>query len=315
MWRAGKPSVVFVLAALVALASTAAGHAAEIAVGIARVAPGAPLDSGTDRPTAAATDFTVRPSVVTSSLGAGEQTLDLVVFCFDIFTGAILPNCDVEMSLDAVPFSGGHHHHDASRPAGELDPASGNTGADGFLETTYTAPEVSGVVIATVTGVTQDGFPVLPGAASIGVRISGLVGLAVTGTGYTVQASDDHANDNRFATPAARDDLASIPVDFREELTDQGVAAGDLPTLIYTSICLIEGGLFDVGSTFWKPPHTSHRFGTDADLFTSNDNFTSVPDQYLDELETVILNNTSFYFPVRDESPDGTASHWHLRVQ
>lgn len=309
-------AVTLVLLGFLAFAATATAQTGQTAVGI-RMAPAEGADPFTiqDIETTQETDFTVRPSVVTSSLGAGEQTLELVVFCFDIFTGQILPFCDVELTLDPVPFSGGHEHHDADRPAGEFDPSSDNTGTDGLLETTYTAPEVSGVVIATVNGTTQEGDPVVPGTASIGVEIGGLVGLAVQGDGYFVQASDDHGNNNRFATPSARDDLAEIPVAFRQDLREQGVAEGDLPTLIYTGVCLPQGGLFDIDETFWEPSHFSHRFGTDADLFTSNEDFVSVRDEWLDTLETVILNQTGFYFPVEREAPGGTANHWHLRVR
>lgn len=260
------------------------------------------------------TDFTVRPSVTSSSIGAGEQTLDLVVFCVDLTTGEILPNCDVEIDIEARPGSGGHEHFDPNRPAGKFDPDSGNTGSDGFLETTYTAPEVSGIMDGIITGTTEDGTPLIPTEFTIGVRIPGLVGLAISGDGFTVNPSVGHGNNNRFATSAVVTDLGQVPLDFRAELLAQGVEEDMIPTLFYTSIGLPHGGLFDVDASGdgiidnpWGPPHRTHRFGNNADLRIRN-----VPAEFRDELETVILN-LQFRMPVEGERPqDPDSSHWHL---
>ena len=35
--------------------------------------------------------------------------------------------------------------------------------------------------------------------------------------------------------------------------------------LAYNGMSLVDGGLFDI-SGMWAPPHSSHRFGVDADL-------------------------------------------------
>jgi hypothetical protein len=146
-------------------------------------------------------DFSVRPSVTSTTLGAGVQTLDLVVFCVDLFTGQILPFCDVALTPQRVPGSGGHDHDDASRPIGSFDPASGNTGSDGLLPVTYTSPEVSGVVQTTITGVTQDGNPVIPGVFTIGVEITGLVDLGA-GTDYDLVGQTGNHGDNHYGTQA-----------------------------------------------------------------------------------------------------------------
>ena len=89
------------------------------------------------------TDFTMFPSVTTSRLspyGAGPQVLNLVIFCFNPITGAILPNCDLNIQITVANGSGGHVHN-TNRPRGMFNPSSGNTGASGFLPVAYTAPE------------------------------------------------------------------------------------------------------------------------------------------------------------------------------
>lgn len=56
----------------------------------------------------ASTDFTVPPSVTSSKLNPSTQTLPLTVFCFDIFTGNIINNCNVIITHQPEAFSGGH---------------------------------------------------------------------------------------------------------------------------------------------------------------------------------------------------------------
>lgn|GEM_PF-2036471 len=201
-------------------------------------------------------DFTVRPSVTTSTLGAGEQTLDLVVFCFDIFTGQILPFCDVQLTLARTPQSGGHAHDDANRPIGAFEPDSGNTGSDGLLPVTYTAPEVSGLVQTTITGTTQQGIPIFPSLFTIGVEISGLTALGA-GTNYDLVGATTAHGDNHYGTSSFNSSLVT--------LADKYAAAFPGSKLAYNDMSLVQGGLFDISGA-WAPPHRSHRFGVDMDL-------------------------------------------------
>lgn len=201
-------------------------------------------------------DFTVRPSVTSSTLGASTQTLDLLVFCVNLSTGQILPFCDVMLTVQRTPSSGGHDHDDASRPIGSFDPASGNTGADGLLPVTYTAPEVSGVVQTTITGTTQDGTPIIPGVFTIGVEISGLAALGA-GTNYNLVGQTAAHGDNHYGTSTFNSSLV--------KLADSYAAEYPGSKLDYNDMSLVQGGLFDI-SGGWAPPHRSHRFGVDMDL-------------------------------------------------
>jgi hypothetical protein len=70
------------------------------------------------------TDFTMRPSVTSSTLGAGVQTLPLTIICFDLFTGAIINNCNVNITPKPEAFSGGHDHDSAARRLLTMRPES-----------------------------------------------------------------------------------------------------------------------------------------------------------------------------------------------
>jgi hypothetical protein len=232
---------------LLAIAVSAAAQEAQVGISVTRDVEGVQLLQ--------ATDFTLRPSVTTSTVGAGVQTLPLVVNCFDLFTGQILPNCNVTISHQPTPNSGGHNHHSASRPKGTFQPSSGSTGTSG-LATTYTSPEVSGVIEVTITGTTAQGQPVIPGFATIGVEIGGLATLSA-GTNYDLIGATGTHPDNHYGTAGMNGSLVT--------LADSYAAAFTGGRLAYNDMSLVTGGLFDI-SAGWSRPHSSHRFGTDVDL-------------------------------------------------
>lgn len=204
---------------------------------------------------AQATDFTVRPSVTTSTIGAGVRTLPLRIICFDVFTGQIINNCNVVLTHLAQPNSGGHNHQSASRPKGTFQPASGSTGTSG-LPTTYTSPEVSGVIQTTITGTAPNGQPLIPGVFTIGVEIAGLVTLGA-GANYDLIGATANHGDNHYGTPGMNGSLVT--------LADSYTAAFPGGRLAYNDMSLVTGGLFDISGA-WAPPHSSHRFGVDVDL-------------------------------------------------
>ena len=217
------------------------------------------LDQGSGPQTVSAAqlvaDFFVRPSVTTSTVGAGVRTLPLRIFCVDLFTGQIINNCNVVLTHDPQPFSGGHDHHNASRPKGAFQPASGNTGTSG-LPTVYTSPEISGVINTTITGTAPNGTPLIPGTFTIGVEIPGLMTLA-PGTNYNLVGATAAHGDNHYGTPNFVGSLIF--------LADAYALAFPTQRLSYNDMSLVAGGLFDISGA-WSRPHASHRFGTDLDL-------------------------------------------------
>ena len=146
-----------------------------------------------------ATDFTVRPSVTSSTLGASVERLPLRIFCVDLFTGQIINNCNIVITHQARALSGGHNHTSGTRPKGTFQPASGNTGTSG-LPTTYTSEEISGIIDTTLTGTAPDGTPLIPGTFTIGVQIEGLVALA-PGANYEFTGILAAHPDSHYGTP------------------------------------------------------------------------------------------------------------------
>jgi len=235
------------------------------------------------------TDFEMRPSVTSSTLGQSTQRLPLRVFCFDVFTGAIVNNCNIVISHQARALSGGHNHQGGTRPKGSFQPTTGNTGTSG-LPTTYTAGEVSGIIDTTLTGTAPGGQPLLPGLFTIGVQIPGLVGLPA-GTNYEFTGILAAHPDSHYGTPNMNGALVL--------LADAYALAYPTARLPINDMSLTAGGLFDYQAT-WAKPHASHRFGNDADLDL-------VPVAHRRRLRQLV-NGVGLRIV-----PEGVVTHWHVR--
>jgi len=290
--------------------------AAEIALAVHIFSPGVPhaemigvltLESPADEmalaaPAASDSDIVVAPSVTTSTVGAGIKTIPISAACRDAQTGAIVPNCNVQLSLRAIPFSGGHDHDDTNRPRGVVTPAAGNTGA-GVLTVTYTAPEVSGLIEVTLTGTDANGNPITPAQATFGVGIKGLVTLP-PGTDYVLIGSfgepgvaSRHVG-NHVGTPSVIASLRILATLYSILFPGQ--------LLQYNDMSLVWGGLFDVGNA-WSPSplgHFTHRFGTDADVRVTDQ---TVPVQNRTLLR-LLIRLAGFPGVVEETA----RRHWHL---
>ncbi len=287
-------------------------------------------------------DFTVRPSVTSTTLGQVAFLLPLVIQCRDIVTGQLIPGCTINVSPEAE-FGTGGHPHDSGRPAGCFrktgeDPAfcfqmfapdrfivitrdiTDVTVAPGQFNAPYISPEPSGHIHVSLTGTDPNGNPLIPNEFSIDVQIAAapLTGLPASGDGFVMEPGTTHPQNN-FALSTVIDALTNIPVKFRDELLKQGVPPEQVPTLTYTSLNLPLGGLFDICST-WNPSdgcpsapsggHFSHRFGVDADLRIKN-----ILKRFRLALDKAIKER-GFSFPARNESPlNPQATHWHLRAR
>jgi hypothetical protein len=151
----------------------------------------------------------------------------------------------------------------------------------------------------------------------IGVQTDGLQAIPTSGPGYVTTSSAGHDSNNVYAGPTVASNLQQIPVTFSDYLGQRNVTSDVVPTLVFTSLSLPQGGVFDVAANGdggidnpWHPPHCGHRRGNQADLRIFN-----VPASMRPTLRQAIEDN-SFSFPVRAESPTNTsANHWHLSAQ
>lgn len=268
------------------------------------------------------------PSVISSSLapyGAGKQKLVLFTSCV-LQPFGVVPNCDITIDWHSRSGSGGHVHN-TNRPPGEFKAetgdvggsigpgspgqVSGNSGSDGFLKVTYTAPESSGITDMTVRGVAVVfGIPFRfgPNRFTLGVRFGGLAGAGGAGLHINTQ-SNMHGSNNGHAASGMRDALQSMAANFAQLLTRQGVPDDQVPIITINALSLPQGGLFDF-KVEWKPPHTAHRFGRHADVRIRN--LTDTQRTALAEALTA-AGATAPYTP---ESPRASnPTHWHLYVR
>jgi hypothetical protein len=248
------------------------------------------------------------------------QQTKLLAFCFDPFTGQPIPNVTIQLTLQAEDGTGGHLHTDPGRPTGSFDPASGLVDpTDNFLHTVYTSPDVCGLVDATISGTLQDGTPCFPTTSVFGIETQGLAAIPFSGLGFATTPSVGHDSNNVYANPSVATNLQRLPVAFdilaQALITVGFIPPQSIPTLTYTSLSLLYGGLFDVATTGnsiqnpWHPPHCGHRLGTNADLRIQN-----IPAQFRPALIQSILES-HFIMPVRIESPsNANANHWHLKA-
>jgi len=203
-------------------------------------------------------------STTLNSIEPGKDT-SLVAQVYDQ-NNQLVPNVGVQIEADVVMKSGGHEHHDSQRPKGKLngqDPPiiTGNTGASGF-SFTFNAPAPAGdhTLTATCTGgknCTQQG----PDRVWVGVKdLVPLYGATL----YALVGSDAYHPDNHYLTSSAQSQVMWLVQLYRQRYPND-------PVLHLNDASLERGGLFDIqypgrGTTWWTPPHKTHRFGVEIDI-------------------------------------------------
>jgi hypothetical protein len=219
-----------------------------------------------------------------------DATVALVARVVDQ-NGQLVPNVNVRLEATAVANSGGHSHHDANRPNGSLggsggtpNVVTGNTGTTGFVFG-FTAAEISGSheIAATCTDCTQDG------PDTVRVMVSGLQELG-PGADYDLIGQTTPHPENHYGTASL---IASLRI-----LAQAYAKAFPGNRLAYNDMSLEFGGLFDIAAG-WRPPHRSHRLGTDVDLRL-------VPARQRQALRHLIRQSGIGTILVEGD-------HWHLR--
>lgn len=168
--------------------------------------------------------------------------------------GQIRPNRDVLLGLASTDNTAGHMHGADGKPAGDLDRLQVNTGPGGVATVTFTAPDPSGPVLVMATSA---------GATSTTVTIEvGILGLEELGPGATYGLTGDKPIHqlNHFATGSHIAQLLTLANKFYAQFGSR---------LTFNDSSLPLGGLYDVGSSRWTPPHKGHREGLHTDLRTN----------------------------------------------
>ncbi len=196
------------------------------------------------------------------------------VFCFTEFPDG---SSQIVQSLNstihsianrAILGTGGHlMAHDTAKPVGAWNPDSGAlpNAAGGWFAAEYTTEMASGderlVVQYTPNDTRCAGIrdSLIDTSA---VRVPGLVRVTAGVEHLYLDSITSNHDDIFFATPRAHDITEVIARDYYVESPRE---TGEQDSLKITSISLRYGGLKD-NNNDWRPPHRTHRLGTDVDV-------------------------------------------------
>jgi hypothetical protein len=163
------------------------------------------------------------------------------------------------------------------------------------------APEVSGAVMLSVSGLRSDGTPIPAITVPIDVKVGGLAALAESPPDYNlIGATAGHLN-NHFASFPMNSALISIAKEY--------AAAFPGSILSYNDMSLVEGGVFDAEisgvrppKAYWAPPHCGH---SSLGGGTNNVDVAMVPTLNRALLEQIIIQNGGRVCVKH-------SNHWHL---
>jgi hypothetical protein len=178
----------------------------------------------------------------------------------------------VRISLKVDPKTGGHDHGDSTRPRGgvaEVETCASDsecwsnaTDSGGTVMFNFNTPEASGKHTITATCDRCSNTATKP----VDVKVANLIPIPASSL-YALQDSAGHVigaipgkhTHNHYLTAAAIDNLNNL-ADTYNSIINPG------QRLYLNDASLEWGGLFDVGSTAWKPPHQGHRRGVEIDI-------------------------------------------------
>ena len=162
----------------------------------------------------------------------------------------------VTFGVEVIANSGGHDHHDASRPKGKVTPTNGVTDANGEFKITFKAEEFAGThVVAAVCESCSN----KSATRNVDVKVPDLIELQgdfSRGAKYELIGDTPEHKGNHFFTPAAKEALKNLLPVFAE--FNWGVVGVNDSSLKW-------GGRFDIAG-HWGGGHKEHRDGKEVDL-------------------------------------------------
>ena len=227
----------------------------------------------------------------------------------------------VQFTTEVTANSGGHDHHDASRPKGALAPTTGTTDVNGEVKFQFTATQMAGAHSITAT---CNNCVNKTATEKVIVKVPDLVNIfalpyrdaqwAYPGVGQTTEHSDQH-----YLTVAAAARMLDISRKF------QKIWPG-APRLTLNDASLIWGGKFDISGTWQQNPqaHAEHRIGENIDI-RANTRPGAVPTNIREEVFRWLrktsrpADNISLDFVIDSvtplwENPGSANEHFHLRL-
>ncbi len=195
----------------------------------------------------------------------GNSVIDLVA---RVVEGAI-PKAGVAVAftIEVVPKSGGHEHHDPVRPKGTLSKFSGTTDANGEVKLSFTATELAGIHTVKASCANCTNSPV---SKEITVKVPDLIAIspesprnadgtlvyALTSVELTNAGNVPYHLNQYYLTKQALINLTQLI---------SGFASAGWGTVALNDASLLWGGVYDIKGN-WGAPHKGHRDGREIDI-------------------------------------------------
>ena len=202
----------------------------------------------------------------------GRSTLELIAKVTE--NGNPKAGVAVTFEVEVVAKSGGHGHHDASRPKGKVIASENKTDAKGEIKLTFNASDVAGshTITATCDSCSNkfvenkvdvkvpDLAPISPNASK---NADGSSQYAFTAKDPTHIGASGGPRGEYYLTAQAATNLDVLVTNFAEE---------GWGTVAFNDASLVWGGLYDIENN-WMPSHQGHRVGEEIDIsFTRANN-------------------------------------------
>jgi len=166
--------------------------------------------------------------------------------------------CNIDFEVEAVTNSGGHidNGHTGIRPKGTVNSITIPINAlEGKAE--YRSSEVSGEERIKVKVNGRDA-----GEVRIMVRVPGLQGMSGDYYNFKTQPFENKHTEVYNVQSWVDGLFNKIAFEYHKRFPDAEL-------LVVTDASLADGGLYDYQNT-WRPPHRTHRIGTDIDVRSKN---------------------------------------------
>ena len=173
----------------------------------------------------------------------------------------------VSFSVEVIPNSGGHDHHDVNRPKGSLSAIQGTTDANGEVKVTFKAPEVAGIHIIKATCSICSNNTV---TKEIQVKVADLLPISPNpprnddGTYVYALTSVDKIHEGNGRYHRGQYWLIQSALTNLQELI-QSFAKQGWGTVALNDASMFWGGRYDINGD-WRGPHQGHREGREIDI-------------------------------------------------
>jgi len=254
-------------------------------------------------------------NTILASIEPGEVTTSLRATVYDDNNQPV-PNVNVRLEVTVEANSGGHLH-DVNRPKGTVNPAEGNTGADGSGHVfAFTAPAPAGDYKITAT--CQGGYTCQQqGSNEVWVGIKGLVSIPPSGFWNLYGSTGIHPA-NHYLTSDALGKL----IDLAQLYTQVYFPfRSNTPVLQLNDASLERGGVFDIywentdtgehRTDWWKPPHKEHQRGVVIDI-QANSSETAIPQRNFADFENLMKYRLGMTW--NPEKLNRSGGHYHVRL-